>query len=159
MDAGEGRGELLGKRGARRRVLGVAQETAGERLPIDVVHHEEWRAEHGGVVLAPAHARHRHAGGRRRLEQQELVAAARLDDVARRVAAKDEALGPAVGRRQREQPGLARGTAGQAAEPADARLGAELTPEVGRERGGEVSQGDRGIRTSRSRPAHPSATR
>src|SRR5207253_10487977 len=45
VDAGEGRGELLGKRGARRRVLGVAQETAGERLPLDVVHHEEGRAE------------------------------------------------------------------------------------------------------------------
>ena len=87
------------------------------------------------------------------------MAAARLDDVARRVAAEDEALGRPVGRRQREQPGLARGAARQAAEPADARRGAELSGQVGRERGGEVSQGDRGIRTSRSRPAHPSATR
>ena len=150
VHAGERRRELLGKRRPRGRVFGVAQETAGERLALHVVHDEERRAQHRCVFLAPAHARHRDARRRGGAQQEEFVAAARLDHVPRRVAAEDQPFRRPVGRRHREQPGLARRAARQPAQLRDARVGTELGAEVGREPGREISQGDASGRRRRA---------
>src|SRR5262249_20646778 len=91
----------------------------GERLAVDEVHHEVWRAEDGVVVLAPPHARDRQSGGPRRLEEHELVPAARADVVPGWVAPEDESLGRAVRSDGVEGPRLSRRAAREAPEPRD----------------------------------------
>jgi hypothetical protein len=121
VDARQRRRELLRKRRTGRRVLGVAQQAARERLAGDEVHHEEGRPEDGGIVLAEADRRHGHASGAGRTEDLELLAAAPLERAPGRVAAEHQVLGPAVGVHEVEGPALARRAAGERAQRRDAR--------------------------------------
>src|SRR5262249_52468214 len=92
-------------------------------------------------------------------EHLELLAPARLDHVARRIAAEDDALGRRAVADEREPPDLARGAAREAGEALDPDRHAERAPDERRETGCELSRRGRGTPPSRSRRDRPSATR
>ena len=160
MDAGERRRELPRQRRPRSRIFGVAQQAARERLALDELHQQERRAEHGRILLAPAHARDRQAGGRRRAEQGELVAPARLDVMTGRIAAEDEPLDAPVREARVEGPDVARRAAGERAQQLDRDRGRTHLPrEVGGQPLRELSRRDRGTPTNRTRSDRPTSTR
>jgi hypothetical protein len=129
MNGGQDASQLFGHESPRVGVGVIAQQPAGDSFTLDALHEKKRPAQGLRFVGEPADARNGNTGGRRCLQQQELVTPSGRNG-AHRVAPQDQgerlasALHLVV---DIERPGLAGGTSRQAVQLGDADAGdAEL---------------------------------
>src|SRR5262249_9279210 len=88
MDSRENFGKLARHYRASAGVIGVAEQSARNRLTLDQSHHKEGGTEHGFVFRKPEHLRDRNTFFERRAQDHEFMAAIGIDPMLAGVASQ-----------------------------------------------------------------------